>query len=33
MLEGDLHKLKDLYVLGYNDCLNILEDLKAYLSK
>ena len=33
LLEGDLYKLKDLYVLGYNDCLNILDDLKAYLSK
>lgn len=33
MLEGDLDKLKDLYFLGYNDCKNILNELKEFLEK
>ncbi len=33
MLEGDLHKLKYLYDLGYNDCKNRLEELEKYLNR
>ena len=33
LLEGDLDKLKELYVLGYVDCLAQLKDLKKYLEK
>ena len=33
MLEKDLSKLKEIYMLGYNDCKNILPELKAYLEK
>lgn len=29
--EGDLNKLEELYYLGYNDALNKISDLKAYL--
>ncbi|MBR6071321.1 MAG: patatin family protein [Acholeplasmatales bacterium] len=32
MLEGDLNKLKSMYVLGYNDALNSLDRLKEYLN-
>ena len=31
LLEGDLDKLKELYVLGYVDCLAALDSLKEYL--
>ncbi len=33
MLEGDLDKLKEVYVLGYVNCLQVLDDLKKYLEK
>ena len=33
MLEKDLNKLKNIYLMGYNDCLNCLEELKEYLNK
>lgn len=33
MLEKDLNKLKDIYLLGYNDCLKSLDALKEYLNK
>jgi len=33
MLEGDLNKLKEIYDLGYQDCLKQLPSLKKYLSK
>ena len=33
MLEGDLDKLKDIYYLGYNDCLNQLEALKKFIEE
>ena len=33
MLEGDLNKLKDLYLLGYNDMESRIDDLKKYLSR
>lgn len=32
-LEKDMEKLGALYELGYKDCLNKLDDLKAYLAK
>lgn len=32
-LEGDVEKLGEVYFLGYQDCLNNLEKLKAYLDK
>jgi len=33
MLEGDLDKLKEIYYLGYNDCLNQLEALKKFIEE
>ena len=33
MLEGDLEKLKELYLMGYNDALNSLERLDIYLRR
>lgn len=33
LLEGDLNKLKDIYILGYNDALNRLSDLDNYLHR
>ena len=33
MFEGDLDKLKEIYVLGYVDCLAAIDDLKKYLKK
>ena len=33
MLEGDLNKLKDLYMLGYKDTLERIDDLKKYLNR
>lgn len=33
MLEGDIEKLKEIYLLGYNDCKNRLKDLEDYLKK
>jgi len=33
MLEKDLNKLKEIYLMGYNDCLANLDRLKEYLNK
>ena len=33
MLEKDLSKLKEIYLMGYMDCLNSLDKLKEYLEK
>ena len=33
MLEGDLNKLKDLYMLGYYDAKKNLKALKEYLNR
>lgn len=33
MLEKDVYKLRDIYFMGYNDCMNSLEALKEYLNK
>ena len=30
-LEGDMEKLGDLYWLGWNDCNERLDEMKAYL--
>ncbi|MBE6015382.1 MAG: patatin family protein [Lachnospiraceae bacterium] len=32
-VEGDMEKLGDLYWLGYNDCIDRLEEIKNYLEK
>ncbi|MDO4206787.1 MAG: hypothetical protein Q4D15_04235 [Lachnospiraceae bacterium] len=32
-LEKDMEKLGDLYWLGYQDCLDRLEEIKTYLKK
>lgn len=32
MLEGNLPRLKELYALGYFDCLNLLNEIKKYLN-
>ena len=30
-IEGDVHKLRDLYFLGRQDCMNLLPALRRYL--